>query len=271
MNKPILSICIPTYNRVNYLKELLPDFIREILSADQENSNDIELLISDNASTDSTRDYIQSIGIPWLHYYRNDENIGGDCNFLVCIERATGGYVWLFGDDELIVKEGIVRLLKVLRCEKPDLVILDGDDSEPRMYPDYVTCLVDKMKKQPVFPLMHTLITANVFKKELFDLPYARLRLKTNYSHMFGFVKNLSQQGKVVVLGAIMTIRTQRAQFNKWPFALCVKQGIYLFCLANWTGVRSLYMQALRLCLNLPVEILSCFLHRFFPRIFGRT
>ena len=272
MSHPLLSICIPTYNRVNFLKDLLPGLMREIISADQGNPEDVELLISDNASTDLTQDYIQSLNSKWVQYHRNEENIGAGRNYFKCIQRATGDYVWLFGDDELIIQGGIRKLLQVLRYEKPDLVILDGEDHVPSFYPDYSSCVRDmRIKKRNRFSLTHTLITANVFKIQLFDMPYACRRLGTDYPHMFGFMKKLTQKGTVAVLGLIMRERQQRAQFNKWPFALCVKQGFYLFCLARWTGLRFLYWQAIILCLNLPVEILSCFLHRFFPGKFGRT
>ncbi|MBR7037253.1 glycosyltransferase [bacterium] len=58
MNKnkqPILSICIPTYNREVYLKRLVDSIISQKEFVD---TDDIEIVISDNASTDSTKDMI---------------------------------------------------------------------------------------------------------------------------------------------------------------------------------------------------------------------
>jgi len=271
MRQPLLSICIPTFNRVTYLRELLPRFISELSALDEQSLPLIELLISNNASTDSTETYIKSLTIPRLRYYRNEQNIGGDPNFLACIERATGEYVWLFGDDDILLEHGIVRLLSSLSSHHPDLLILDDAEPTLRSYPTYKHCLIQEMQKQSLFPLLHTLITANVFKRRLFDLLFARRMLCMNYAHIFGLMRNIAHDGNVAVMGAVMTTRPQRAQFEKWPFALCVKQGIYLCCLAHWTGYRLLYRHGMRACMNLPMELASRIIHRFFPHRYGRT
>ena len=50
MQTPLLSICIPTYNRAEYLEKSLDSLVN------QENFSQIEVVISDNASTDATSD-----------------------------------------------------------------------------------------------------------------------------------------------------------------------------------------------------------------------
>ncbi len=270
MKAPLLSICIPTFNRVLYLKDLVPALLHEIASATDRTGLKIELLVSNNASTDTTEDFLQSIRSPFYYHRKNDHNIGAEGNFFTCINSSSGEYVWLFGDDELIEVGGVEKLITQLVAEAPELIILDHVLNEPRLYPSYKSCLLNEMKQTLDFPLHHTLITANVFKKEIFDIPYAHTKLGLEYAQMFGLMRNSNTFKKIIVMGGIMRTHSKRAPFHSWPFALCVRQGIYLFYLANWTGVKRLYLQAFRTCMNLPVELLSRFIHRFFPSLIER-
>ena len=61
--KPLLSICVPTYNREIYLQECLDS----IISQDSFDEDTIEIIISDNASTDGTQSLIKK----YQEKYRN--------------------------------------------------------------------------------------------------------------------------------------------------------------------------------------------------------
>ena len=113
----MLSICIPTYNRLKYVKELLPIVLRQV---DGMPDRLVEVLVSDNCSTDGTADYLQAMERPFLRCWTNEFNIGGDRNFLKCIKEANGVYVWLVGDDELICDNAIRKICDVLGREKPE-------------------------------------------------------------------------------------------------------------------------------------------------------
>jgi glycosyltransferase involved in cell wall biosynthesis len=115
MTDPILTIAIPTYNGAKHLQETLDSIIPQL-------DDRIEVVISDNASTDGVETIIQraQATLPSLRYFRNAENIGGDRNFDLAVERASGTYVWLFSDDDLMVEGAIARVLEVLR-QHPDV------------------------------------------------------------------------------------------------------------------------------------------------------
>ena len=102
--RPLLTIAIPTYNRSGFLAQLL-----EILAPQLAGESRVELIISDNASPDDTPEVVASFrekGLA-LIYRRNETNIGPDANFLQCFEQARGEYLWLFGDDDIILPGGI--------------------------------------------------------------------------------------------------------------------------------------------------------------------
>lgn len=75
--------------------------------------NQIEIVISDNASTDDTADTIRSFQIkyPWIKYSRNDSNFEAERNFYRLATLATGDYIWIFGDDDKMEREGIAEIL----------------------------------------------------------------------------------------------------------------------------------------------------------------
>lgn len=98
----LLSICIPTYNRSRYLSDLLSCIL-------EQEDQDIEVVVSDNASTDNTPDVIEKYRSKFSNfiYVRQSKNMGYDLNFLSAINNASGKYVWLIGDDDAIESNGI--------------------------------------------------------------------------------------------------------------------------------------------------------------------
>ena len=57
MNETLLSICITTYNRANYLGDCLSSIVEQF--DNRELIDQIEIMISDNASADNTTDIIK--------------------------------------------------------------------------------------------------------------------------------------------------------------------------------------------------------------------
>ncbi len=111
----LLSICIPTFNRANYLR----DAIKHILPAVNDKRDIVELIISDNCSTDETSEILKELPVsPWIHCVRNDTNLGALKNGLKCIDLAKGEYIWFVGDDDVIRPEGLYHLLHVINDHK---------------------------------------------------------------------------------------------------------------------------------------------------------
>jgi len=212
----------------------------------------IEVCVSDNASQDGTREYLESCSRPYLRFWTNPTNIGGDRNFLKCIQEATGEYVWLLGDDELLPAEAVARITDHLKLYHPGLLISSDDvPGENEIYENYARAVRDR---SPEFPVLHSLISANVFRRVLFNMDEARARLNLSYAHMFGMVWNLSEE-RVGVVQPFVTVRHMRAEFAKYPSFLCVKQAIYLWWLSDRFALPVRYrLCAIRMAIHLPVE-----------------
>ena len=79
MKSPLLSICIPTYNRGNYLRKCLQS-IEIQLDKKPHLQNLVEIVISDNHSTDTTKEVVNEFIPKFSHikYVVNEKNVGFD-------------------------------------------------------------------------------------------------------------------------------------------------------------------------------------------------
>jgi len=114
-----ISICIPQYNRIEYLKINL-----EKISL-QKNAN-IEVIISDDASTDDTTSQIAEIQKTYsfpLIYFKFEKNQGYDRNLRKSLELATGEYCFVLGNDDTLNQPNDIEwLVKWLTDnEKPEV------------------------------------------------------------------------------------------------------------------------------------------------------
>lgn len=113
-NHPLVSFCIPTYNRATYLEATLQSYV-SCVSFD----NRVEVIISDNHSTDGTQfigeEYAKKY--PNIRYFRNEENIN-DANFPLALDRANGEYLKLMNDNIHITKEGLSSFISFIEKMK---------------------------------------------------------------------------------------------------------------------------------------------------------
>lgn len=236
-----LTIAIPTYNRQRYLAELLPELVAQCKEANA-SAPRVEVLVIDNASTDATSAYVTGNFPNDVRYFRNEANIGPDANFIECVKRSSGQYVWLFGDDEIISKNAVASLLELIK-QKPALIIAGSDLEESRSFPDYSALLRYALPRDPIFPVHHTLITANVFPKDGFDIEIASERISTSYGHMYAITEHLGTGKRVFLLGkneSAFKTRDVRAEFHWIPVNLENKLVALCGHISDVAGVRRL-------------------------------
>jgi|GEM_PF-362071 glycosyltransferase involved in cell wall biosynthesis len=169
--RPLLSFAIPTYNRAKCLDQLLGALLKQL-----DDESRVEVIVSDNASTDNTSTVVEMYrqqGLP-VRYLRNETNRGPDFNILQCYEQAIGRYVWVFGDDDMILPGSIEAILKHLECGAYDLihlrVIAFRDNLPAKIRPDryrrHATTLTDVRMFARAFGGMLCLISANIINKD---------------------------------------------------------------------------------------------------------
>ena len=128
MHRPLLTICIPTYNRSNYLKTTLDSIVNQKIFNE---SKQVQVVISDNASTDDTRlicDEFVNAYAGKVIYHCNHENIF-DLNFEKALSLGCGEFLKL-NNDTLVHKEGSLdQMLKDINLnfnDKPILYYTNG-------------------------------------------------------------------------------------------------------------------------------------------------
>lgn len=109
---PLLSFCIPTYNRVG---SVLP-LVRRIL---QSSSVDIEVVVADNGSTDDTLAQLRTISDPRLVIIQNEVNRGALFNQVNVLVQGRGTYSALLLDKDSVDPTFIAPFLAFLRREAP--------------------------------------------------------------------------------------------------------------------------------------------------------
>ena len=124
MDKPLLTIAVPTWNRASILDNALSALLPQI----KHNKNKIEIIISDNASDDNTNEVIKrhctvnnSLNI--IHNIQS-ENTGYFGNFHKCRTLSKGTYFWLLSDNDFIAKGLVDYILDILLGQKPSFVFL---------------------------------------------------------------------------------------------------------------------------------------------------
>ncbi len=105
---PKVSILIPTFNRVDYLKEA-------INSAVNQTYPNIEILVLDDCSTDETIDISKAYtDIKNVTFIRNEHNIGFINNWNKAVSLSSGEYIKIMGDDDMLENNCIAEQVKIL-------------------------------------------------------------------------------------------------------------------------------------------------------------
>lgn len=117
---PLVSIGLPTYNRAAKL-EKATEFI---LAQDYSN---IELVISDNASTDRTPEVCEALQRRdgRVRYIRQATNVGPTANYRAVLEGATGEMYMAIADDDWLEPNYVSSCLAALRAD-PELLLVCG-------------------------------------------------------------------------------------------------------------------------------------------------
>ena len=117
---PILTIAYATYNR----REIVRKRLIEILDADF--SDEVEIIFIDNDSTDGSYNELRNLNVNnKFSIYKNDYNVGFGGNFIEVLKRSNGEFAIWVSDEDSIDLLKISKILKVLREEKPDVLVLN--------------------------------------------------------------------------------------------------------------------------------------------------
>lgn len=137
MNRPKISVLIPVYNGEHHLAECLE-------SALAQDFRDLEILASDDGSTDGSPKIIQDFAArdPRIRWWKNSRNLGLTANTNVCIREAKGEYLKFIHQDDLLLSPATVSKLAAALDENPRASLaacrqhLTGTNARPTIFSD---------------------------------------------------------------------------------------------------------------------------------------
>ncbi len=110
------SVLLPTCNRL----ELLQRAVQTVLMQD---FDDWELIVSDNFSTEDIKGYVDSLDDERIKYYRTDEFIPVTENWNNALDKSSGDYIIMLGDDDCILSGYFSLLNNLIELnEQPELI-----------------------------------------------------------------------------------------------------------------------------------------------------
>lgn len=160
----ILTIAIPTYNRCFYLQESLTRILKQVAGLHHK----IDILVSDNNSSDGTQDMVLKLisNGAAIRYNRNPQNLGMDGNFVFCFKNSVSKYTWLLGDDDLLLDNTLSRLVKLLDDNDFGLVHLSDISNIGNME---VEVYEDSKKFTQKLNFLITFISGNIVKTDVIN------------------------------------------------------------------------------------------------------
>ena len=134
MNPPLVSICTPTYNRPEYLRQA-------VASCGAQTYPHFEVIITDNSTNNESADMASKWTDRRVRYYRNNGNIGPTQSVLRGLSLATGKYIKILMDDDLIKPRSLELMVKALE-ENPSAAIAMApmdliDEKDRRIFPQF--------------------------------------------------------------------------------------------------------------------------------------
>jgi abequosyltransferase len=231
----LLSICIPTYNRLKYLQEELSEIKKQI---PEEFINEVEICISDNDSTDGTGKYIEQLASTssvCIKYSKNEKNLGPDWNFIKAMKMATGKFSWLMGDDDVLNENAMSRIFALLTGpDNFDLLLFNRVDCDKNLKPianrfylredidSQVFDFSDPLQERYYYSLCRSLagvfsfISGYIYKTEaLSDRKFDESFVGTAYSFLFYIINYVRGEKRVLYLrDHLVLCRTGNAYYG---------------------------------------------------------
>jgi acetyltransferase-like isoleucine patch superfamily enzyme len=228
-----LTIAIPTFNRSAMLDRCLTSLVTQEIFREHDL---IEIVISDNASTDDTesvaRRYIEKFPEK-IAYFRNDENVG-DRNFKLCLERSSGDFVkfsndtleWLPNSLELLVKN-----VRSLCGVKPILFFTNISRADPVVVTENLNDFLLNLSFRPTW-----IGGFGMWRDDFRKFPDMDRFVDTNLSQFDAVLRRLEASGSAVIFNyPFCTI--QRPKERKGNYSLSQVFGAnYLRILRNFSG-----------------------------------
>ncbi len=167
---PKISVLVPVHNGERHLAECLDSILKQ-------DFRDMEILISDDDSTDQSRELIKQYAArdARIRWWKNPQRVGLTANSNICLRAAAGEYVKYVHQDDLLLSVSSVRKLATALDENPSAVLagsqphLTGSKSKPIILSTHSRLYAGKEMVVTCFERNNNLIgqpTLTLFRKD---------------------------------------------------------------------------------------------------------
>ena len=165
-----ISICIPAYKRIDYLKRLL-------LSIEQQNYKNFEVIISDDSDDDTVYNYLQSlINLSQIQYFKNSTSLGTPANWNAAISKAKGDWIKIMHDDDWFSTKDSLQKFVDATLQGPKFIYSAYSnfiETEDRYQPIlHNSSQLDSILRQPLLLLSENIIgppSVTLFHKSILE------------------------------------------------------------------------------------------------------
>lgn len=225
----ILSICIATYNRANYIGATIESIVSQI-------NSDIEIVIVDGASPDNTQQVVLDYQkkYPQIKYFRLSEKGGVDRDYCRAVEFANGMYCWLFTDDDTLDQNAVNTVLSAIKTGEYSLIVLNAKLCSS----DLIHCYRKKFlnfdsnreyngaEEQESFfsetANYLSFIGGVIIRRDLWNERNKELYFGTEFVHV-GVIFQKKINGKILVISdPLISIRMNNSQWNSRAFKIWI-------------------------------------------------
>ena len=237
-----LSFCIPTLNRGPFLGTTLESIVSQA-------TDEVEIVIVDGGSTDSTQEVIGQFQQRFasLRYFREDvergdfspqtpSSVGFDRDCDRAVELAVGEYCWLFTDDDLLRPGAVQTVLEATR-QQCGLIVVNAEvrsgDLSKVLEPARLHLTADRAYKSTESQCLFTdvcnylsFVGSVVIKRELWIARQKEQYIGTGFIHVGMVFQSPVPEKTLVVAQPLVTIRYGDAlymrssrYFEIWMFA----------------------------------------------------
>ena len=219
VNLPLVSICIPTYNSERYIEKMLISIVAQTYP-------NLEVIISDNCSTDNTYNILQYYSNrPRWTIRRNEVNIGALNNMSALVELAEGKYTAIYHADDIYEPNIVARGVSILENEPTVSLVstmgylIDSEDKILKEFelPDrfrgeklisFDSVFAEILSQRPYFLITPSILTRTTFYKQNSRFE-DRYKSSADYGKWFEILK----KGDLVILNEnLIKYRTHEQQ-----------------------------------------------------------
>lgn len=207
-----ISVCIPQYNRIQYL-------LKNLSIISEQSYADIEVIISDDASPDNTEEEILKL-IPGykypIIYFRHPVNVGYDANLRKSMELATGDYCLTMGnDDTLYGKDGVSLLVDFLKDNnRPEIGFSNFAEFHSPDSPIVRAAATQIVGSGPEIALKYyrsfSFVAGLIFRKDVFDAVNTDKVDGSVYVQMYFAARIISTGGRLFMYEPVLVLKDVR-------------------------------------------------------------